>query len=231
MKETTNMPQATRTKTKKATAIAMTPKDDVVADFIQVPEYRTCTVCKKNDRTFKEGHYFMFKWSLRHYAHPECLVKRFGKEAVEKVHDWQLSLFPAVALLELYDLGATLPGEVVAQIAKLRAREGVAAMQAHREGKPGQGLPHAEMRGGMSAERPTASGALLMTIKLLRLEYAALTKEIEEVDAAHLIAMQEERALSGKAAALRARHAQIEYTLSMAQDALGVPGDDEGGTT
>lgn len=55
-----------------------------------------CRFCKKYDR---EDLYRLdlIHYGVRHYAHPDCLLKAKGAGAWTLLHDWQLEQFPALA--------------------------------------------------------------------------------------------------------------------------------------
>lgn len=36
----------------------------------------------------------LIKYSIRHYVHPACGLKKWGAEFFDKLHDWQLRNFP-----------------------------------------------------------------------------------------------------------------------------------------
>lgn len=64
--------------------------------------FHTCRFCHSSDNVhgLEPIHY-----SVRHWAHPDCLLKAKGAGAWSLLHDWQLESFPALAAFrnDLYD--------------------------------------------------------------------------------------------------------------------------------
>jgi hypothetical protein len=56
----------------------------------------SCRFCKKDAREDEHG-LDLIHYSVRHYAHPDCLLKSKGADAWTLLHDWQLDNFPALA--------------------------------------------------------------------------------------------------------------------------------------
>ncbi len=54
--------------------------------------YATCRVCK--DRVSADE---LIKYGVRHYAHPECGLKRDGPAFFDCLKEWQLRNFPYMA--------------------------------------------------------------------------------------------------------------------------------------
>jgi protein-disulfide isomerase-like protein with CxxC motif len=54
---------------------------------------RTCRFCRSHD----DDLYQLIHYSVRHYAHPDCLLKAKGAAAFDLLHDWQIRSFPALA--------------------------------------------------------------------------------------------------------------------------------------
>lgn len=58
--------------------------------------YNVCRFCGKRDR--EDAHRLaLIHYSVRHYAHPDCLLKAKGADAFPMLHDWQLDQFPVLA--------------------------------------------------------------------------------------------------------------------------------------
>lgn len=66
-----------------------------MSTFSHLYEERLCRICGSYDREYANGHYILWQTSTRTYAHPACMVEKFGrKEALAKVkHAWQIPLF------------------------------------------------------------------------------------------------------------------------------------------
>lgn len=58
--------------------------------------YNICRFCKKYDRE-DEHRLALIHYGVRHYAHPDCLLKAKGVGTWTLLHDWQLDHFPALA--------------------------------------------------------------------------------------------------------------------------------------
>jgi len=56
----------------------------------------TCRFCRKDAGEDDQG-MDLIHYSVRHYAHPDCLLKAKGADAWKLLHDWQLDAFPALA--------------------------------------------------------------------------------------------------------------------------------------
>lgn len=58
-------------------------------------EERLCRICGGYDPEYRDGHYVLLPTSIRRYAHPHCMVKKFGKkEALAMLqHDWHRPQF------------------------------------------------------------------------------------------------------------------------------------------
>ena len=54
----------------------------------------TCRFCRSYEPL---NHLEPIHYSVRHYAHPDCLLKAKGAAAFDGLHDWQLRNFPAMA--------------------------------------------------------------------------------------------------------------------------------------
>ncbi len=57
----------------------------------------TCRVCKVAVYGPEPK---LIKYSVRHYAHPECALNRWGAAFFDRLTDWQLTRFPAMAAAE-----------------------------------------------------------------------------------------------------------------------------------
>ena len=57
-----------------------------------------CRVCKKAD--YEAHQYPMVRYALRHNAHADCLLERDGAAAFGKLSPYQLTRFPAFAVME-----------------------------------------------------------------------------------------------------------------------------------
>lgn len=55
-----------------------------------------CRFCGKYAGEDKH-HLDLIHYGVRHYAHPDCLLKAKGPDAWTLLHDWQLDQFPALA--------------------------------------------------------------------------------------------------------------------------------------
>lgn len=62
-------------------------------------QYNTCRVCKEYTSDT------LIKYGVRHYAHPECALKKWGAPFFDRLHAWQLQNFPAIPAIRagLYD--------------------------------------------------------------------------------------------------------------------------------
>lgn len=64
-----------------------------------------CRFCRKGSGEDFHG-LDLIHYSVRHYAHPDCLLMAKGRDTFDLLHDWQLDNFPALAANRagLYDL-------------------------------------------------------------------------------------------------------------------------------
>lgn len=69
------------------------------------PSYNTCRVCKE----FTSDS--LIKYGVRHYAHAECGLKKWGASFFDRLHHWQLQNFPAIPAIR-----AGLEDELVRRI-------------------------------------------------------------------------------------------------------------------
>lgn len=60
--------------------------------------YNTCRLCKKAD--YEPHKYPMIRYAVRHNAHADCALRRWGKEFFARLTPWQLKQFPALAAHE-----------------------------------------------------------------------------------------------------------------------------------
>jgi hypothetical protein len=60
----------------------------------------TCRLCKK--ASFDAHKYPMIKYGVRHSAHADCALGKWGVEFFDRLTPWQLTQFPALAA---YDAG------------------------------------------------------------------------------------------------------------------------------
>jgi len=58
-------------------------------------EYGRCRFCKTNATHAELVHY-----AVRHYAHPVCLYKNRGLEAINSLHTWQIRHLPVISMME-----------------------------------------------------------------------------------------------------------------------------------
>ncbi len=58
--------------------------------------FNTCRICGK-DNYDKSNPYDLIKYGVRHYAHPDCGLQRFGAAFFDRLQPWELELFPALA--------------------------------------------------------------------------------------------------------------------------------------
>lgn len=56
----------------------------------------TCRFCGKYDGQDEHG-LDLIKYGVRHYAHPDCLLKAKSAGTWIRLHDWQLGQFPVFA--------------------------------------------------------------------------------------------------------------------------------------
>lgn len=63
--------------------------------FSYMYEERLCRICNGYDVEYRDDHYVLWKTSIRSYAHPHCMVEKFGRKgAMDRVqHRWKLRLF------------------------------------------------------------------------------------------------------------------------------------------
>lgn len=54
------------------------------AEGSMIPEYRHCQVCKQGCNSDA-----LIKYSVRHYAHPECAMKKWGSAFFDRLTPWQ----------------------------------------------------------------------------------------------------------------------------------------------
>lgn len=66
-----------------------------MSTFSQMYEERLCRICHGYDVEWFCDHLVLYQTSTRTYAHPHCMVEKFGlKEALKRVrHDWQKKQF------------------------------------------------------------------------------------------------------------------------------------------
>lgn len=84
----------------------------------------TCRLCSESKGS-------LIKYSVRHYVHPACGLKRWGAAFFDKLHLWQLEAFPAL-IAHQHNLYPALE----AKIDGLRAEKGRRAVaQREAEGK------------------------------------------------------------------------------------------------
>ncbi|WP_411887390.1 hypothetical protein [Hydrocarboniphaga effusa] len=57
--------------------------------------FNTCRVCKESE--LEKGHYPLVKYSVRHYAHADCALKKWGAAFFDRLTHYQLTRFPALA--------------------------------------------------------------------------------------------------------------------------------------
>ena len=58
--------------------------------------FNSCRFCRLGDRE-DEHRMELVKYGVRHYAHPDCLLKAKREGAWTLLHDWQLEQFPYFA--------------------------------------------------------------------------------------------------------------------------------------
>ncbi len=66
-------------------------------DFFSKMPNGTCRICgESHDTRFGAP----IKYSVRHYAHVECGLKRWGEGFFDRLHGWQLEQLPVFAVKE-----------------------------------------------------------------------------------------------------------------------------------
>lgn len=55
----------------------------------------TCRFCKGDD--FEGSKYKLIKYAVRHYAHPDCALRKLGAKFFDRLTAYQLERFPALA--------------------------------------------------------------------------------------------------------------------------------------
>lgn len=55
-----------------------------------------CRFCRKDAGEDEHG-LDLIHYAVRHYAHPDCLLRAKGAGTWALLHDWQLDQFPALA--------------------------------------------------------------------------------------------------------------------------------------
>lgn len=60
------------------------------------PAYGSCRFCKASCVLHSE----MVKYGERHWAHPVCLYKRKGIEAINELQTWQIRHLPVLLMME-----------------------------------------------------------------------------------------------------------------------------------
>jgi len=59
---------------------------------------RTCRFCHLTDYPGESPSKFkLIKYGVRHYAHPDCALEKLGAKFFDRLTDWQLQTFPALA--------------------------------------------------------------------------------------------------------------------------------------
>ncbi len=84
----------------------------IPSSFIEY--HRTCRICKELVDPKHE-----VKYSVRHYAHPECFIRKFGAEIVTMLPMWKLELLPYKPLQDAGIMQVVL--DHIAEIKKVRA--------------------------------------------------------------------------------------------------------------
>ncbi len=57
--------------------------------------WATCRVCKKQEPEYQDGLVNLWKYGVRHYAHADCGLTKWGLDFINKFSSWQLESFPA----------------------------------------------------------------------------------------------------------------------------------------
>ena len=71
------------------------PKNSQAADFMYTPPWGRCRFCKESVPQSE-----MVKYGVRHHAHPACLYRNRGIEAINALHTWQLRHLPILVMME-----------------------------------------------------------------------------------------------------------------------------------
>lgn len=54
--------------------------------------FNTCRLCGESELGERAGQ--LVKYGVRHYAHPACAFKKWGKAFLDKLHVWQIERLP-----------------------------------------------------------------------------------------------------------------------------------------
>lgn len=60
----------------------------------------TCRVCGLTNLDHTGSRYPLIKYGVRHYAHADCALRKWGKDFFLRLSRWQASQFPALAAAE-----------------------------------------------------------------------------------------------------------------------------------
>jgi hypothetical protein len=60
--------------------------------------YATCRLCKKAE--FESHQFPMIKYGVRHSAHADCALAKWGMKFFDRLTPWQLTQFPVLAAVE-----------------------------------------------------------------------------------------------------------------------------------